>query len=234
MSQSPRADAFAAAVISGAPAAEQEALLLAWYDQDVRPGLQQGTGSDSALLVGLTEFQEWRFGAFIEGLLTPPVLQRRTEGFGLAAQGFRAAISRANANCTAQRNLAFADAVLALQEFARNFFPPDFSLGLADLDRTRVLANLCVRVEIVSTSFPPPPYPAGQPQTLQVQTRITFPGATAPPLFTPISITVEGYPRPGLVLQPGNRHCQRGVRDNHHAVDPGAAWDLAIRPVRSF
>jgi len=198
-SLSPRAAEFQAELQAptGGPT-RLEVILQLWFDEDVRPRLQQGTGADSALLTGLTEFTRWNH-AFALGFPslpgpTPPALrQSQTEGHGLAAQGFRAAIARANATCTAQRNLAFADAVLALQEFARNFFPPSVSpLVLTDLDRTTVLANLCVRVEIVSTSFPPPPYPTGQPQTLQVQARITFPGAAAPPLFTPIQIIVTG------------------------------------------
>jgi len=110
----------------------------------------------------------------------------------LAAEGFGNAIDRANTTCRSQRNLAFAQAVVALQEFALYYFPPNFDLTGVDLDGPTVRDQLCVRMEIVSATFPPPPYPAGQPQTLQVQARITFPGSGQPALTSPIQVEVNG------------------------------------------
>lgn len=184
--------------MAGAGSTQLAAILQAWFDEDVRSRLLQGLGADSALLAGLTEFTRWNdavalgFPSLLGPSLPPALSQRQTEGQDLAALGFRQAIERANTSCRDQGYFGPANAVLDFQAFAQNVFPPGVNLATERLDRTRVLNELCVRVEIVSATFPPPPYPVGQPQTLQVQARITFPGAAAQPLFTPIEIILNG------------------------------------------
>ena len=162
------ANAFTArllnAIVAG-DAQDAESILREWYQTLVKPRLQAAVSNDAALERALDEYRRWLNA---EGQVPLPidVAALVSESQGLAADAFRAAIARANDLC--ERNASFEEAERALlwQRRAESVLPVDVLLQ-NNLDRSAVLADLCVQVVIESTSFPQSPV-AGEPALLEV------------------------------------------------------------------
>ena len=162
------ANAFTASLLNAivaSDAQDAESILREWYQALVKPRLQAAVSNDAALERALDEYRRWLNA---EGQVPLPidVAALVSESQGLAADAFRAAIARANDLC--ERNASFEEAERALlwQRRAESVLPVDVLLQ-NNLDRSAVLADLCVQVVIESTSFPQSPV-AGEPALLEV------------------------------------------------------------------
>ena len=145
-------------------AEDAESILREWYQTLVKPRLQAAVSNDAALERALNEYRRWLNA---EGAVPLPidVSALLSEGQDLAADAFREAIVRANDLC--ERNASFEEAeeVLRWQRRAESVLPVDVLLQ-DNLDRSAVLADLCVQVVFESTSFPQSPVVA-QPALLE-------------------------------------------------------------------
>ena len=159
---------------------DAESVLRDWYQTLVKPRLQAAVSNDAALERALNEYRRWLNA---EGAVPLPidVATLISESQNLAVGAFREAIVRANELC--ERNASFEEAEKALrwQRRAESVLPADVLLQ-NNLDRSAVLADLCVQVVIVSTSFPQSPV-AGVPELLEVVFGFAF--GNGPTEFSP-------------------------------------------------
>lgn len=173
-STSGSANAFTArllnAIVAG-DAQDAESILREWYQTLVKPRLQAAVSNDAALERALNEYRRWLNA---EGGVQLPidVAALISESQNLAVDAFREAIARANDLC--ERNASFEEAERALlwQRRAESVLPVDVLLQ-NNLDRSAVLADLCLQVVFESTSFPQSPV-AGQPERLEVVVGYSF------------------------------------------------------------
>ena len=174
-----------------------------WQAALIAPPLAASATDEFALLEAMGAYVSWEMSRQI-GFGGLPVLDPLAVGSKtLLADALRAALTRRLATCQATPDLANAEAVMRLQNVAREYFEglqftslvPDFIPApvalhgdLRDLDLASVLARLCVRVEIVATTFPATMQP-GVAAPLTVRAGLAFGGA-APTFTRPLQVAV--------------------------------------------
>ena len=171
-----------------------------WHSGLVAPQLAAAATDEFALLNAMQTYAAWdgwRQSVGGDGIQQPTAIQRKT----VLADALRAALARRLSTCQAEPSLA--NAAMRLQNVAHEYFDalrwaflaPDFIPtpvplhgDLRDLDLASVLARLCVRAEIASTTFPATMQP-GVSVPLTVRAGLVI--GTAPASFaTPLQVAV--------------------------------------------
>lgn len=146
-----------------------EAILREWRRVLIEPLLRAGQTDPAALFQGMGEYLAWNVQRILrpadDSVLTAEAAASET----LMADGLRAMLARGIGACLAVPSVSAAEDVLRLQHLAWQTFqfmrfehavplivpaPIPVHADLRDLDLASVLSLLCVRAEIVTTTFP--------------------------------------------------------------------------------
>jgi hypothetical protein len=161
-----------------------EVVFSRWYAR-ILPLLNSGLSGDPELLGALQEYRFWldmmayagdqlgTSGSLVE---LPSLASRNLQGQQILYFDLVAAIARANQACLAFRDLNKAELALFWQATAESLGIAVFqtvSTGIAELSRSVVLANLCVRVFVSDSTFPAAPAP-NQSSDLKLRFGIQF------------------------------------------------------------
>ena len=192
---------------SGGP---EQALMEQWFDTEIRPLLQSGQTNNAALFKGIAQVYSWETNRTTAGsaaiTYAAPIEARAAESRTLIANGLRAAIARHNGLCTTERSLNRAEEVMRFQALATSisdtitfaavvpsFMPTAFpTLDLTGLTLASVVENLCVKVAILSTTFPGSgSLMPGVPENLNVNAGFAMKDGSAPLLSPSLQIRVD-------------------------------------------
>ncbi len=180
---------FDAARLTPANSALVLTTISAWFDAGVLPQLQSAS-NDSELTEALYAYDFWKFGVYellslpISGF-EPQLLQRSAQWLEAVRPKLQQAITGNNQLCAAQRSLA------ALQnELFWHRWVTQFGLNTGDLQRGRVLEQLCVSLVVRNVRLPNP-VQAGFPNDLDAEFALKF-GANPTLVSIPVSVAFSG------------------------------------------
>lgn len=195
---------YDARIAAATTPAEYDAIYREWFTAVVDPLLRSGQSDAAALFEAMSQYIYWDFHRLVTTETASTAHAEALHGKTLLADGLRATLARLQGACLAAPRLATAEEVLALQHLAWHTFqfmrwehlvpflltaPIPIHADLHDLDLASVLPLLCVKAEIVSTTFPGTiQQGVATPMTVQAGLRFTNGQITPTP---PLQIAID-------------------------------------------
>ena len=197
----PSTTGYIARYVAAPDEAARLATLREWSTVVVEPLLRSGQTDPTALFEATREYWSWDFTRIQQFADDSRLTAEATASENLMADGFRATLARALGVCLSNPNLADAEEILVLQHLATEVFAEltfqhpglDWSIpvhaDLRDLDLASVLPLLCVKAEIVTTTFPGA-VQQGVPTTMTVQAGLRFTNGQITPT-PPLQVAID-------------------------------------------
>lgn len=198
---------YTARINAATTQAEYDAIYREWFTAVVDPLLRSGQSDAATLFDAMGQYFLWDLDRLLNTATDATAHTESVRGKTLIANGLRAALARIEAACLAAPSVATAEEALQLQSLAWAYLDDvlqyEFYVGtfpwapiprhadLRDLDLASVLSRLCVKAEIVNTTFPGT-VQTGVPTTMTVQAGLRFTNGQAtatPPLQVAIDAT---------------------------------------------